>query len=130
MKSLLQIYSEETTKFEDSCFEDGDGDKWPAPYFYKHAKIQKLKAEKVCLRHLSLLHLPWSGGSIQSIDDFIDHSIRVQNADTSIPIIIGWNGFVMDGWHRVCKAILEGKTHMKAYRFEKYLEPETEGSKG
>jgi len=124
MRSLLDIYQKDTTCFKDSSFTDGDGNAWSAPYLYEQVKKLKLKPEKVCLRHLNICQLPWSKGSIVSIDDFLYHSVRVQNADASIPIIIGWDGFIMDGWHRIVKAALEGKKTIKGYRFECYVEPE------
>lgn len=127
MKTLFEIYLSTSTPFEESCFRDFDGNEWSAEYLYKHVKLQKLKVEKVCLRHLNLCNLPWSEGKICSIDDFLDHSFRVAKADLKNPIVMGWDGFIMDGWHRVCKAILEEETHINAYRFEKYLKPETEG---
>jgi len=128
MKSLLEIYQNGSTSFEESCFRDQDGNEWSAEYLYKQVKLQKLKVERVCLRHLNICCLPWSDGKICSIDDFLEHSVRISKSNHSIPIIMGWDGFIMDGWHRVCSAILAGETHIKAYRFEKYLEPETKGA--
>jgi len=128
MKSLLEVYQNDTCDFKGSAFKDAEGDEWPAPYLYKQAKKLKLEPEKVCLRHISMCNLPWSDGSVSSIDNFIYHSVRVQNADTSIPIIISWDGFIMDGWHRLVKAVLEGKKTIEAYRFETYIEPEKKAS--
>ncbi len=33
---------------------------------------------------------------------------RVLNTDLNYPIILNEEGFIMDGWHRVTKALLEG----------------------
>jgi len=44
---------------------------------------------------------------------------RVMNVDTSHPIILDEQGFIMDGWHRVARALLEGKATIKAVRFDK-----------
>jgi len=129
MKNLLKIYEANSTPFEDSGFENSNGDYWSAPYLYKKVKERQLKPSKVHLKHLDLSCLPWSDGSIRSIDDFLYHSIRVQNTDTLIPVIIGWDGYIMDGWHRLVKAVLEGKKTIKAYRFESYVEPEKKGEK-
>ena len=127
MKPLLKVYEANSCPFKESCFADIDGNCWSAPYLYKVVEQRKLKVETVCLRHLDLSRFPWSNGSITSIDDYLYHSVRVQNADTSIPIIIGWDGYPMDGWHRIVKAVLEGRKTIKAYRFESYVEPETKG---
>jgi len=124
MKSLLKIYTESSCTFEESSFLDIDGNRWSAPYLYKVVKERGIVPERVTLRHVMVDLLPWENGSIKSIDRFIQHALRVENADTSIPIIMGWDGYIMDGWHRVVKAILEGKKTIMCYRFEKYVDPE------
>jgi len=43
---------------------------------------------------------------------------RVLDVDTSHPIILDQEGFIMDGWHRVTRALVEGKTTIKAVRFD------------
>lgn len=43
---------------------------------------------------------------------------RVMDVDTSHPIILDEDGFIMDGWHRVARALLEGKPTIKAVRFD------------
>lgn len=43
---------------------------------------------------------------------------RVQQADLDCPIILDESGFVMDGWHRIAKALLEGRETIKAVRFK------------
>jgi hypothetical protein len=124
MKSLLDVYENDFAGFSDSLFSDSDGNKWPAKYLYEKAKERGLKTESIKLRHLDISSLPWQDGKIENIDCFLYHSVRIQNCDTSIPIIIRQDGYILDGWHRVCKAVLEGKKEIKAYRFEKYLPPE------
>jgi hypothetical protein len=123
-KSLLEVYRADFNGFEDSFYSDSTGDKWSAKYLYEKANECKLKPEKVKLRHLDLSHLPWQDGSIQNMDCFIYHAVRVQDCDTSIPIIMRQDGQIIDGWHRVAKAVLEGKREILAYRFEGYIEPE------
>ena len=43
---------------------------------------------------------------------------RVQETDLDHPLILDEEGFIMDGWHRVAKALLEGRETIKAVRFE------------
>ena len=43
---------------------------------------------------------------------------RVQAADLQYPVIMDGDGFVMDGWHRIMKAILEDRDHVMAVRFD------------
>lgn len=46
------------------------------------------------------------------------HVQRVQDADLSFPVILDGEGFIMDGWHRVVKALVEGLPTIKAVRFD------------
>ena len=129
MKSLIDVYRNDFKGFEDSYYSDSTGNKWSAKYLYEKVKEHNLKAEKVKLRHLDLSHLPWQSGAIQNMDCFIYHAVRVQGCDTSIPIVMRQDGQIIDGWHRVAKAVLEGKKEILAYRFECYIEPEENDGK-
>jgi len=45
---------------------------------------------------------------------------KINKANLKYPIMLDGNN-IADGVHRVCKAILSGKTHINAYRFDKEL---------
>jgi hypothetical protein len=47
------------------------------------------------------------------------HMRRALDVDTSYPIILCEKGFIMDGWHRVLRALIDGKTTIRAMRFQK-----------
>lgn len=56
------------------------------------------------------------------------HMRRALDVDTSYPIILDQEGFIMDGWHRVLRALIDGKATIKAVRFAEtpphdYLKP-------
>ncbi|MRW88863.1 hypothetical protein GJ699_02575 [Duganella sp. FT80W] len=58
------------------------------------------------------------------------HMRRALDVDTSYPVIMSEEGFIMDGWHRVLRALIDGNATIKAVRFAKtpphdYLEPKT-----
>lgn len=46
------------------------------------------------------------------------HMRRALDVDTSYPVILSQEGFIMDGWHRVLRALIDGKTTIKAVRFQ------------
>lgn len=46
-----------------------------------------------------------------------DHVRLIQEADLTFPIILSSDGRIMDGMHRVLKAILVGHSHIPAVRF-------------
>ncbi len=55
------------------------------------------------------------------------HCKRVNRADLSYPIILAWDGAVADGRHRIIKALMLGKTTIKAKRITWRLTPCKEG---
>ena len=56
--------------------------------------------------------------NISNMNAFVDHIKRVLKADLSCPIILDEEGYVMDGRHRIAKALLHGKTTIDFVRFE------------
>jgi hypothetical protein len=49
--------------------------------------------------------------------DFVSHMKSVLAADLTKPIILDRDGWLIDGRHRICKALLEGHQTIKAVRF-------------
>jgi|SRR5687768_17961386 len=47
----------------------------------------------------------------------LEHMRLIDEVDLSFPIILGADGRVMDGMHRVAKAILQGASEIQAVRF-------------
>lgn len=58
---------------------------------------------------------PWSG-SFSNLNDFLFHYKRVEECNLRFPIILSPEGNILDGNHRICKAILEEKRTIKAVR--------------
>ena len=56
----------------------------------------------------------------------VEHMRLIEEADLSHPIILSSEGGVMDGMHRVAKALLEGKEKIDAIQFIKDPEPDYE----
>ena len=54
----------------------------------------------------------------------IEHIDLIERADLTYPIILGADGRVMDGMHRVCKALLESNATIAARRFPVDPEPD------
>ncbi len=52
------------------------------------------------------------------------HMKAVQEADLNFPIILDEDGEVMDGRHRIMRAMLEGLETVKAVRFEENPSPD------
>lgn len=54
----------------------------------------------------------------------VDHLRLINEVDVAHPIIVGPDGRVMDGMHRVARAMLEGRPTIRAVRFEQLPEPD------
>jgi hypothetical protein len=54
----------------------------------------------------------------------VDHLRLIEEVDLSHPIILGFDGRVMDGMHRIAKALLQGRAAISAVQFEIPLDPD------
>jgi hypothetical protein len=68
----------------------------------------------------------WSapGAAYPTVRDLIVHMRLIQDVDPSYPVILGSDGRVMDGMHRIARAVLEGRTTIRAVRFSTIPEPD------
>lgn len=57
----------------------------------------------------------------------VEHARLIDEADLAFPIILAANGEVMDGMHRVAKAVLEGRRDIEAVQFEQDPPPDHVG---
>jgi hypothetical protein len=87
----------------------------------------------------------WFGGPLNVLPTcraIAEHARDIYQADLSYPLILSPTGEVLDGWHRICKAFLQGieeldvvqLTRMPPYRWRLLLSGEEveilEGSEG
>ena len=63
----------------------------------------------------------WQRPTVRKV---VEHFRLVQEVDPSYPIILGPNGRVMDGMHRVARALLEGRPTIPAVRLPLVPEPD------
>ncbi|MGB6689825.1 MAG: hypothetical protein WBE76_18470 [Terracidiphilus sp.] len=68
----------------------------------------------------------WTDGEGQKLTcrQIVDHARLMRECDLAHPIILSSDGRVMDGMHRVCKALLEGLSEIEAVRFIEDPEPD------
>jgi hypothetical protein len=68
----------------------------------------------------------WFSGGAQDATcrAVMEHARMINVADLSFPIILSSDGRVMDGMHRVLKAVLNGWQSIEAVRFENDPEPD------
>jgi len=67
----------------------------------------------------------WYGeDSMPTCRSVTDHCRLINDADLSYPVILSSDGSVMDGMHRICRALMEGQDSIKAYKFAEHIEPD------
>lgn len=110
----------------DSCYSDSSGYTWSALKLIEASK--DIPTFDLPLVGINLDTCVW--GNTQTVDGFIYHAKRIMNTDLKYPIILNNKGRIIDGWHRVAKAILLGRETIKAVRLEvmpdadSYVKPE------
>lgn len=93
---------------------------------YQVARLIELAKElepfDVPLRCICISTEIWS--PIKTARLLADHIKRVNDTNLEYPVIMDADGLIMDGWHRVVKALVEGRETIKAVRFEKTPSPD------
>ena len=69
----------------------------------------------------------FGGGAAATCRQVADHARLIAEVDPSYPIILGADGRVMDGMHRVARAYLEGRASIVAVQLERDPEPDYVG---
>jgi len=60
----------------------------------------------------------WEDSRIDNAYTLAQHVRRCRDVDITKPIILDAEGFIMDGWHRVARALADGRATIPAVRFE------------
>lgn len=66
----------------------------------------------------------WFDGSEATVRAIVDHARRISEADLSQPVILAADGQVLDGMHRIAKALLVGNATVQAQRLPVDPEPD------
>lgn len=67
----------------------------------------------------------WFGTAhVPTIRAVAEHARRIRDADLAYPIILSADGGLMDGGHRLAKALLHGQTEIRAVQFAVDPEPD------
>jgi hypothetical protein len=65
-----------------------------------------------------------AGTAPPTVRAVVEHARLMLAADLSFPVILGPDGRVMDGMHRIARAMLEGRTEVSAVRFLALPDPD------
>lgn len=90
---------------------------WSVPRLFELAR--ELPVMDIPLNHLGILQ----SYNKLSLREMVMHFKAVNNADLAKPIILDEDGELMDGRHRLMKAMLLGAETIKAVRFDENPSP-------
>ena len=85
------------------------------------SRAKDLPVKEMPLEHLNIYNL---GFKTDTMRETVSHIQAVMDADLKHPIILDEDGYVMDGRHRIAKALFMGKKTIKFVRFEKTPKPD------
>ncbi|PTY06738.1 chromosome partitioning protein ParB [Verrucomicrobia bacterium LW23] len=99
---------------------------WDVPTLWRMA--EDLPTEVVALADLADIdRVAWYGGDKHhgrlTVRQFAQHMRRVAEADMSRPILLAPDGWVLDGYHRLARALAEGRASLPAKRLHTLPEP-------
>jgi hypothetical protein len=87
-----------------------------------------LPSRRVPLEEIRELDEGWAGDDERPTwRAMVEHIRLMDAADLSFPIILSADGAVMDGRHRVLKALLQDRDHVEAVQFDEDPEPDHVG---
>ena len=66
-------------------------------------------------------------GQPMTCREVAEHARLIDESDFEFPIILSSDGRIMDGMHRVLKALMQSRSHIRAVRFETDPEPDYVG---
>ncbi len=85
------------------------------------------QVELAGIRELDENHWYAYGGQTPTCRSIVEHIMLIDEADLNFPIILDAEGRVMDGMHRVCKALQRNQSHIPAVRFSETPAPDYVG---
>ena len=104
------------------CFIDKQGQVYKEESLIKAAKDLPITKYRIDAEALSEESLNWQ---LKNFRDYLAHYKRVTEADLSQPIILRSDGYIMDGWHRIIKALYKGLKSLPAKKFIINPEPDS-----
>ena len=110
----------ENITFDRSEFRRGNN-VWLAETLYLFAKAKEYPVLDLPLWAIDLSDEPFES---RNLKQFIENVKRVNDCSLEYPVILDDCGQIADGYHRLCKAILEGRETIKAIRLEEMPSPD------
>jgi len=86
-------------------------------------RVKDKEVFKVPLCSIDFTQMPW--GDIVNIYQFCEHYARCNDADMEYPVILAPHGGIINGFHRVCKAVINCDDYIDAVQLSEFPEPIT-----
>jgi hypothetical protein len=106
-------------KFRNS-FIDEDGNIWRTKTLLEASKNLEVVPFQIT-DFIQDENIMWT---LKNVHDYLNHYKRVQRANLDEPLILRSDGYIMDGWHRLIKAIACGITTLPSRQFVINPEPD------
>jgi hypothetical protein len=92
------------------------------------AAVDEVPVEDVPLTEIGELDSTYwfDHGYSPTVRNVVEHCRLIQEVDLGYPIVLDPEGRVMDGMHRVARALLEGRSHIEAKQLRQLPEPDFE----
>ena len=97
-----------------NCFIDNEGKVFKSESLHKAAEKLPITTYHIDREAVLSEEVRWQ---IKNFFDFLNHLRRVMEADLSVPLIVRSDGCVMDGRHRIIKAVYDGKDKLPQKKF-------------
>lgn len=104
----------------DGTYSSSTGDSWSVARLIKLAEDFPVYEVPVFMLYTG--GWPWEDN--QTLDTFISHVARVNAADLDVPLLVSPSGSIIDGMHRICKAVLEKRETIKVKYFTELPAPD------
>lgn len=95
---------------------------WSASNLIQWCKEKEYPTFDLPLAGIDLSYSPWT--SLSNVKQIANHFKRVQSANLDYPVILDDHGYIADGWHRIVKALVDGKSTIKAIRIQEMPQPD------
>lgn len=99
-----------------------DNNIWSASNLIQQCKEKEYPIFDLPLAGIDLSYSPWT--SLSNVKQIANHFKRVQLANLDYPVILDDHGYIADGWHRIVKALVDGKSTIKAIRIQEMPQPD------
>lgn len=104
---------------------DGRYNAWDVGRLIELSKeLPVIEVPLTSIPELDTVHWFGADGSPATVRILVRHMELVQAADLATPVILGADGELMDGMHRVARCLLEGRTSVAAVRFVRQPAPD------